>query len=171
MADLFQTRLARRAVFALAAGVVIGASGLASAAGLPIRAIRVSGTADRDLARIAPMVARELAHQLGQRYAPGAKGGAVLTVELDTLDLAVSTGGGGGGGGGGRHRWQRGGANLDVLEGQIAVIGAKGAALQQFPLMAQTTAIDSSDWHADATDNRLGSLAYTYSYWIISKLD
>ena len=160
---MMDRRTTRRAAFALAAGFLISASaGAALADGPPIRAIRVSGTANRDLARIAPMVARELAHQLGPRYAPGAKGGATLDVDLTVLDLPTDTGSNG---------FFVSPGYTDVLEGRIAVIGARGAALQQFPLLAQTGSTDASDMYPDATNARLGSLAYTYAHWVISKLN
>jgi hypothetical protein len=154
------TRFTRRAVLVLAAGSFFSTVGTALAQGVPIRAIRVRGSANRDLARIAPMVARELARQLGPRYVPGARGGATLSVDLTGLDLPVDTDGGG--------FFSIG--YVDVLEGRIALIGPKGAALQQFPLLAQTGSRDASDMYPDATDARLGSLAYTYAHWVISKL-
>jgi len=153
------TRFTRRAVLALAAGFFFSTIGTALAQSVPIRAIRVRGSANRDLRRIAPMVARELARQLGPRYVPGARGGATLAVDLTGLDLPVDTDGG---------FFSMG--YVDVLEGRIALIGPRGAALQQFPLLAQTGSRDASDMYPDATDARLGSLAYTYAHWVISKL-
>ena len=168
MTDAIRRVVTRRAVFALAAGACVCVAGTAQAAGLPVRAIRVSGTANRDLARLAPMVQQALARQLGARYAPGVRGGATLIVELTDLDLPVRTGGGGGG----RGRFHRSGdGSVDVLEGRIALVGAKGVALQEFPLLAQTGSTDASDIHPFPTDARLASLAYTYSYWVVSKLD
>jgi hypothetical protein len=160
--DANSKRFTRRAALALAAGFFVTTVSAVLAQGAPIRAIKVSGRANRDLARIAPMVARELAHQLGSRYVPGARGGATLAVELTVLDLPVDTGSDG---------FFMSFGEVDVLKGQIALVGAGGAALQQFPLLAQTGSTDASDMYPDATDARLGSLAYTYAHWVVSKLN
>jgi hypothetical protein len=155
------SRLTRRTVFAVAAGFLTLAASAASALELPVRAIRVSGHGNRDLARIAPMVAQALAHKLGQRYAPGARGGSTLVVDLTVIDLPVDT----------SSDFVFSSGYVDVLKGTVAMLGGKGGPLQQFPLMAQTGSMDASDSYPDATDRRLSSLADTYAYWVVSKLE
>jgi hypothetical protein len=157
-------QITRRSILGAAAALALGVAGTAQAQGIPIREIRVSGRANRDLARLAPMVARELARRLGPRYAPGARGGATLVVTLTGVELPDSDSGSDFG------FMRHFGGNLDVLDGQIALIGPGGAQIRQFPLLAQTTSTDASDRYPDATDLRLASLASTYCYWIVSKL-
>lgn len=163
MPDGHLMHLTRRGLFALAAGLALVAPAPAMAGGVPIRAIRVTGRANRELSRLAPIVAEQLAHQLGLRYAPGARGGATLAVELTGINLPVDTGG--------DRFFRHFGGNVDVLEGNITVIGAGGRALQSFPLLASNGSIDASDMYMEATPARLTGLAYAYSHWVVSKLD
>jgi len=163
VSDRLLSRPSRRVVLAMAASLLAGASSSALAQGFVIRAIHVTGEANRDLARLAPMVAQQLARQLGGRYAPGARGGATLSVELTGLDLPVNTGG--------DHFFRHFGGGVDVLEGQVALIGPRGAAIKAFPLLASTSSTDASDIYMEPTESRLGALAYTYSYWLVGKLD
>ena len=156
-------QLTRRGIFALVASLALAGTAPALAAGVPIRAIRVTGRANRELARLAPLVAEQLASQLGPRYVPGARGGATLSVELTGINLPVNTGG--------DRFFRHFGGSVDVLEGNIAMIGPRGAALQSFPLLASNGSIDASDIYLEATPARLSGLAYAYAHWVVSKLD
>lgn len=163
MPDGRDMHLTRRGIFALVAGLAFAGMAPALAADVPIRAIRVTGRANRELARLAPIVAEQLARQLGPRYVPGARGGAMLAVELTGINLPVNTGG--------DRFFRHFGGSVDVLEGNIAVIGPRGAAVQSFPLLASNGSIDASDIYLEATPARLNGLAYAYAHWVISKLD
>ena len=160
-----QGRMNRRSVIGMgAAAILLCVTGPVQAQAVVIRAIKVTGRANRDLARIAPMVAHELGRQLGARYAPGARGGATLVVNLTDVSLPIDTGGSD------RFFRHSGGGNSDSLEGEIALIGPRGAAIQQFPLLASRPSTDASDRYFEPSEARLSILAYTYSYWLISKL-
>lgn len=157
------SKFSRRATFVLALGGAASVVTGAVAQAVPIRAIQVRGTRNRDLARIAMFVEAELTRRLASRYVRGARGGAVLMVELTSINLPVNTGG--------RSPWVRGGGSVDMLNGRISLVGPRDRVLQSFPLLASRASTDASDRYPFATDQRLGNLAFTYAYWIVSKLD
>ncbi|MDQ0472932.1 hypothetical protein [Labrys wisconsinensis] len=146
------------------AGCTTPAPGLTEQAkAMPISGVHVSGTANRTLEVLAPLVAQELVSELGSRYAPGARGGATLVVEL--TGVLIETGGNGGS----RH-YRFSVDAVDQLEGRVSLLGPRGEALTDFPFLASTGAMfrSSLDFYPDP--RRLQGLAHAYAYWIARKI-
>ena len=144
------------------AGVLFAASaGVALGQGLPIRAVQVTGQANRDLKMLAPVVRQQLVSQLGPRYEPGVRGGATLVVNLTSVDFPVDTDGG---------DFVSFNGELDVLTGTIRLIGPGGRTITAFPLQAQSNSVNASDEYQAPTPARLNSIAYTYAHWVVGKL-
>lgn len=159
MAGYALSPLSRRALFSLAAGFFAAATGSALAQGILVRAIKVRGEANRDLKMLAPVVAQHIAEQLGPRYVPGARGGATLEVNLTSIDFPVDTDGG-----------DFFSNDVDVLAGNVRLVGPRGATITAFPLQAQTGSVNASDEYQAPTPARLNNIAHTYAYWLIGKL-
>jgi len=158
------TLIDRRALLALGAGLALTgcATSYANNTAVPvIRGVRVSGHANLFVELIAPYVQRNIVGLLGSRYQPGAGGGATLMVELTGIELETAMGSGPGPFSSGA---------TDSLEARISLLAPSGAVLKSFPLLASTFAVDASDQIPGPTKRRLNSLAYTFSYWVISKL-
>lgn len=149
---------------AVLAGCTTPAPGLTEQAkAMPIRGVHVSGTANRTLQVLAPMVAQELVAELGPRYAPGAKGGATVVIEL--TGVVIETGSNGGS----RH-FRFNIDAVDQLEGRVTLLGPRGEALTDFPFLASTGAMfrSSLDFYPDP--RRLQGLAHAYAYWVARKI-
>ena len=166
--------LDRRAMLALAgssllmtivSGCTTPAPGLTpEAKTVRVGVIRVTGTANRTLELLAPMVAEELASELGPRYAPGSRGGATLLVELtgDVLDDSTN-------GGSREFRFSTGGA-VDQLEGRVVLAGPHGEAYTSFPFLVSTGATFRSILDIYPDPRRLRNLAQAYAHWTVAKL-
>ncbi|MGH6645141.1 MAG: hypothetical protein ACRED3_20845, partial [Bradyrhizobium sp.] len=116
------------------------------------------------LEQLAPLVAEQLAPLLGRRYAPGARGGSTLLIELTGSVLDDSDNGG-------SHdfRFSRGAA-VDQLEGKVALVGPRGEAFASFPLLVSHGAMFGSIMDIYPDPRRLRDLARAYAYWVASKL-
>lgn len=150
-----------RALLALTIGLLAAMIGGALAQGLPIRAVQVTGQANRDLKMLAPVVRQQLVSQLGPRYEPGARAGATLVVNLTSVDFPVDTDAG---------DFFSFNGDVDVLAGTIRLVGPGGRTITAFPLQAQSGSVNASDEYQAPTPARLNSIAYTYAHWVVGKL-
>jgi len=149
----FEAGFTRRRLLSLLVAIFAIGAGSAEAQGVPIRAIQVTGQANRDLKMLAPVVQRQLAEQLVPRYVPGARGGATLVVNLTSVDFPVDTEGG---------DFFSFNGDVDVLTGTVRLVGPGRRTIAAFPLQAQSGSVNASDEFQAPTPARLNSIAYTY---------
>jgi hypothetical protein len=151
--------MARRAFLALGAGLILAGctTSYADVASLPvIGAVRVHGAGNLWLQSMPPFLQRELIQQLGARYAPGAGGGATLTVQLTDIGFPTPSSAGFGG--------------VDTMDGRITLTAASGRVLKSFPLFSSTASIDAAADATGPTPRRYDWLASSYAHWVLSKL-
>jgi hypothetical protein len=157
----------RRTLLSFVGGAVAMVAGQAPAAPaiVPIRVIRVTGERAVTLQNLAPLVAEQLASILGPRYAPGARGGATLLVQLTQVLLDD------GDGGTGSLRLPFGhDTGTDQLEGQVMLVGPRREAFATFPLLVNSGAIYRSSLRMFPDPRRLNALARAFAWWTVSKL-
>jgi hypothetical protein len=154
------SRIDRRAFFSL--GAMFALTGCATAftdnPAIPIiRSVHVSGHQNLWVVNVGPYVERNLVRLLGNRYQPGAKGGATLQVELTGISFPTSDD-------------AFGGDSVDALEGRVTLVSASGGVLKSFPLLASTASVDAEAEIPEPTPRRYDWMASTFAYWTLSKL-
>ena len=154
--------IGRRAFLALGVGLVLAgcATSFADVASIPvIKAVRVSGNGNLWLRTMPPFVQRNLVQQLGSRYQPGARGGAVLTVQLTDVSFPTDSDAG-----------IISVDSVDTIDGRITLTSSSGAVLKSFPLFSSTTSVDAGAEVPMPTTRRYNWLAESYAHWVLSKL-